>query len=85
VNRAATGSDANITARYVGSAIGLALVTVSVAHGLGHDPADIMRGWNAAVLITVGMSVLGGLIVLLARDRATGDRVALADTAPAGP
>jgi MFS family permease len=67
--RAAMGSGANNTARYVGSAIGLALVSITVAGG-GHDAAAVLHGWNVAVLITAAFSLAGALIVLLARDRA---------------
>jgi hypothetical protein len=63
------GSGANNTARYVGSAIGLALVSITVAGG-GHDPAAVLHGWNIAVLITAAFSLAGALIVLFARDRA---------------
>ena len=69
--RTAMGSGANNTARYLGSAIGLALVTVTVSHGTGHDAAAVLRGWNVAVLATAGFSLLGALSVLLVRDRAT--------------
>jgi MFS family permease len=66
--RAAMGSGANNTARYVGSAIGLALVTVTVTRG-GRDPAALLHGWTAAVLLTSTFSLAGALIVLLARPR----------------
>jgi MFS family permease len=67
-DRAAMGSGANNTARYLGSAIGLALVTVLVSHG--RTPHGVLAGWNSAVLATAGFSVAGAVIVLLARDRA---------------
>jgi hypothetical protein len=69
--RAAMGSGAKNAARYLGSAIGLALVTVTVSHGTGHDAAAVLHGWNVAVLITAGLSLLGALTVLLVRGRAT--------------
>lgn len=67
--RTAMGSGANNTARYLGSAIGLALVTVLVTHaGPGAGPAGLLGGWNMAVLVTVGSSLLGALVVFLARE-----------------
>ena len=68
--RAAMGSGANNTARYIGSAFGLALVTLSVT-GSGHDPAAVLHGWNIAVLLTTAFTIAGALAVLLARDRVT--------------
>jgi hypothetical protein len=48
--------------------------------------AGAADGWNVAVLITVGFSLLGALIVLLARDRAaTGQRVPLPRYTPHRP
>jgi MFS family permease len=67
--RTAMGSGANNTARYLGSAIGLTLVTVTVSHGTGRDAAAVLHGWNLAVLITTGFSILGAVTVLLVRDR----------------
>ncbi len=72
--RAAMGSGANNTARYLGSAFGLALVTVTVTHGTSHDAAAVLHGWNTAVLITAGFSLLGALVVLLAGDGAAAGR-----------
>ena len=67
--RTAMGSGANNTARYLGSAIGLALVTVLISHGTT-APA-VLTGWNHAVLATASCSLAGALIVLLTRDRIT--------------
>ena len=68
--RAAMGSGANNTARYVGSAIGIAVVTVLVTHaGAASGAAGVVSGWNVAVLVTAGFSLLGALVVLLARER----------------
>lgn len=65
--RAAMGSGANNTARYVGSAFGLAVVTLSVTRS-GSDPAAVLHGWNIAVLLTTAFTIAGALAVLLARD-----------------
>ncbi|WP_238009122.1 MFS transporter [Dactylosporangium sp. AC04546] len=68
-DRTAMGSGANNTARYLGSAIGLALVTVLISHGT--TPPAVLAGWNHAVLATAACSLAGALIVLFTRDRAT--------------
>ena len=89
--RTAMGSGANNTARYLGSGIGLALVTVLVTHaGTGAGTADLLDGWNVAVVVTAGFSIFGAVIVFLARegaprhcDRAVAvDTTAVADGAP---
>ncbi|MEV6848955.1 hypothetical protein [Actinoplanes sp. NPDC051411] len=56
--------------RYVGSAIDLAVVSITVTRG-GHDPAAVLHGWSVAVLLTSAFSLLGALVVLLTRQRAT--------------
>jgi MFS family permease len=69
-DRAAMGSGANNTARYLGSAIGLAVVTVLVTHAdATPGAAGPASGWNVAVLVSVGFSLLGALAVLFARER----------------
>ena len=64
--RAGMGSGANNTARYVGSAIGITVVSV-VAAGAGAD--GLVDGWNRAVLLTSSASALGALVVLASRAR----------------
>lgn len=67
--RAAMGSGANNTARYLGSAIGIAIVTFLIAHGGEAGGIEgLASGWNIAVLITTAFSLLGALIVFLARE-----------------
>ncbi|MGH3913033.1 MAG: MFS transporter, partial [Pseudonocardiaceae bacterium] len=80
-DRAAMGSGANNTARYVGSGIGITVVTVLLTR-LGAAPgADgLLSGWNVAVLLTTAFSLLGALAVLLARERPTGP-----EPSPSGP
>jgi MFS family permease len=69
-DRAAMGSGANNTARYLGSAIGLTVVTVLVTHADATPGATgLVSGWNMAVLISGGFSLLGALAVFLARER----------------
>lgn len=68
--RAAMGSGANNTARYVGSGIGITIVTVLLTRsGDAPGAAGVLSGWNVAVLLTAGFSLLGALAVLLARER----------------
>lgn len=69
-DRAAMGSGANNTARYVGSGIGITIVTVLLTRS-GAEPGAVglLSGWNVAVLLTTAFSLLGALTVLLARER----------------
>ena len=80
-DRAAMGSGANNTARYVGSGIGITIVTVLLTRS-GAEPgaAGLLSGWNVAVLVTAGVSLLGALVVQLARERPAGP-----EPGPAGP
>jgi hypothetical protein len=64
--RSGMGSGANNTARYVGSAIGVTVVAVIVAGA----PGGAIAGWNLAVLVTAGISLVGALLVLAARRTA---------------
>jgi hypothetical protein len=67
-DRAAMGSGANNTARYLGSAIGITVVAILINHR-GTDAAATVTGWNLAAVITAGFSLLGAAVVLLARLR----------------
>ncbi|NVO25449.1 MFS transporter [Donghicola mangrovi] len=60
-DKAAMGSGANNTARYLGSAIGFALIAMLVAHGLAQG--DLFLGWDEAVLTSVGFSLAGLCVV----------------------
>ncbi len=69
-DRTAMGSGANNTARYLGSAIGLTIVTVLVTHaGPAADAKSVLADWNSAVLVAVGISLLGAVVVFIARAR----------------
>ncbi|MEV6969759.1 MFS transporter [Hamadaea sp. NPDC051192] len=69
-DRAAMGSGANNTARYVGSAIGLAVVTVIITHAASaNGTAGLMSGWNTAAAITAGFTLLGLAIVIFTRPQ----------------
>lgn len=67
--RAAMGSGANNTARYLGSAIGVTVVSVVVLSA-GTAPGAAFHGWNQAVAVVVGVTILGALVVAVARPRA---------------
>ncbi|WPO73556.1 MFS transporter [Streptomyces sp. KN37] len=63
-DRAAMGSGANNTARYIGSAAGVALmIAVSTASG------DLAHGADVAMLVSAGLGVLAAAGVLLLRER----------------
>ncbi|HUR75861.1 MAG TPA: MFS transporter [Sporichthya sp.] len=64
--RGSLASGANITARYIGSSIGVAIfATIVAGHGTG--PGGVTAGWNLAILVTAGFSLLGALAVLACR------------------
>lgn len=64
--RAGMGSGVNNTARYLGSAIGVTVVSVIATHA---DPSALLAGWNTAVLVTAAFSATGAVTVLLLRAR----------------
>jgi MFS family permease len=72
IGRAGMGSGANNTARYVGAAIGVAIViAVIAAHtGAPHTGATAMvDGWNSAALVAAALSGAGALAVAACRTR----------------
>jgi predicted MFS family arabinose efflux permease len=69
--RGSVGSGANNTARYVGSALGVTVVSVIAG---ATTPDGLVDGWNRAVLVTVAVSLVGALVVLASRERVTGQR-----------
>ncbi|MDQ7911098.1 MFS transporter [Phytohabitans sp. ZYX-F-186] len=74
-DRAAMGSGANNTARYVGSAVGLAVVTVIVTHAASaHGLAGLLSGWNTAAAITAAFTLLGLAVVIFARPQRRGSK-----------
>ncbi|MGW1891635.1 MFS transporter [Streptomyces sp. NPDC002004] len=62
--RAAMGSGANNTARYIGSSAGVALV-IAVSTGTG----ALGHGADVALLVSAGLGVLAGVAVLALRER----------------
>jgi MFS family permease len=65
-DRAGMGSGVNNTARYLGSAVGVTIVSVMATHA---EPAALLAGWNSAVLLTAAFSALGAATVLVLRSR----------------
>ncbi|MBB4303496.1 MFS family permease [Rhodobium orientis] len=59
--RAAMGSAANNTARYLGSAIGIALISILIA---GTDGKGLFTGWHEAVVVTSALGVLGAVAMV---------------------
>jgi MFS family permease len=64
------GSGANNTARYLGSALGVTVVSVVAAPSGVTRTGPLVAGWNHAALVTAAVSVLGALGVLLVGERA---------------
>ncbi|HEY7591991.1 MAG TPA: MFS transporter [Actinophytocola sp.] len=67
VGQSSVGSGANNTARYVGGAVGVTIVTMLAAHD---TPAAIVSGWDTAAIVTAALSVAGALAVLATGLRA---------------
>ena len=62
-DRAALGSGANNTARYLGSSIGVTLVVV-IATSTGTGRSAAVAGWNHALLISAGAAVFFAALLL---------------------
>ena len=66
--RAAMGSGANNTARYLGAAVGVTLVVlITVSGAPAGTPAGLTAGWNAAALSGAALAAAGAVAVLLIR------------------
>jgi MFS family permease len=76
-DRTAMGSGANNTARFVGSSVGLTIVTLLVTGSEATRPAALLSGWTTAAAVTAGVSMLGAFIVLLAREQSRQARPAV--------
>jgi predicted MFS family arabinose efflux permease len=68
-DQAALGSGANNTARYLGSALGVTVVSVVAAPSGSVTDAALVAGWNRAALVTAAVSLLGAVLVLLVGER----------------
>jgi predicted MFS family arabinose efflux permease len=58
-DRAAMGSGANNTARYLGAACGITLFVVVATHA----GSDLLAGWNVAVLVASALTLLGATTI----------------------
>lgn len=72
--QAALGSGANNTARYLGSALGIAIVVAVVSDG-GSRADGLATGWNHAALLAAAINFAGAALaaILLARRRRTAE------------
>jgi hypothetical protein len=68
----ALGSGANNTARYLGSALGVTIVSVVAAPSGVVNATTLTQGWDRAALITAAVSLIGAVGVLWVGARATG-------------
>ncbi|MFC4945921.1 MFS transporter [Pseudonocardia sp. GCM10023141] len=63
---AGAGSGINNASRYIGAAFGVTVVTVIAVHPGAADAAQsLIGGWNIAAMVGIGLSVVGGAVVLL--------------------
>jgi MFS family permease len=69
--QAGLGSGANNTARYLGSALGVTVVSVVAVPSGPVTASALVDGWNRAALVTAAVSLLGALVVLVVGERAT--------------
>ncbi|HEY7630583.1 MAG TPA: MFS transporter [Thermoleophilaceae bacterium] len=59
---AALGSGANNTARYLGSALGIALVAILITGG-GSGTGGMLSGWDHAAIVGAGLNVIGAAFI----------------------
>ncbi|MGD9958941.1 MFS transporter [Nocardioides sp.] len=65
-DRAAMGSGANQTARYLGAACGITLFTVIATRaGGGEDSVSLVAGWNTAVAVSAAVTLVGALVLAI--------------------
>jgi hypothetical protein len=63
------GSGANNTARYLGSALGVTVVSIVAAPSGVPDAGSLIAGWNEAAIVTAAVSLVGALAVALVGER----------------
>jgi sugar phosphate permease len=69
VGQGGLGSGANNTARYLGSALGVTVVSVVAAPSGVTGTGSLVAGWNHAAVVTAAVSLVGALGVLLIGER----------------
>jgi predicted MFS family arabinose efflux permease len=72
----ALGSGANNTARYLGSALGVTIVSVVAAPSGVVTTTTLTAGWDRAALVTAAVSLVGAVGVVLVGARATAAKTA---------
>jgi hypothetical protein len=68
--QAGLGSGANNTARYLGSALGVTVVSIVAAPSGVPTAASLVTGWNHAAFATAAVSLVGAALVILVGERA---------------
>lgn len=68
-DRTAMGSAANNTARYLGSAIGITVAAMIIAHGATGAADQLFDAWHMAVLVSVAFSLIGLAATYFLSDR----------------
>ncbi|MCH1868806.1 MFS transporter [Nocardioides sp. CFH 31398] len=69
--RGGMGSGANNTARYVGSAVGVGVVSAILGAPRPGTPLEgLVAGWNVAAVVTAAVTLAGAVVVALCRERA---------------
>ncbi|GLW66314.1 MFS transporter [Actinomadura rubrobrunea] len=68
-DRAAMGSGANNTARYVGASLGVAMVVAIATGGDDRSPASLTHGANIALVVSAVLAAAGAVLVVAVRDR----------------
>lgn len=63
-NRAGMGSGINNTARYLGAAIGVTVVSVLASPTGGETPGQLLDGWDTAVVVCVVLTLACAAVVL---------------------
>jgi MFS family permease len=63
------GSGANNTARYLGSALGVTVVSIVAAPSGVVSAATLVDGWNRAAVVTALVSLVGALVVAVLGER----------------
>lgn len=67
--QAGLGSGANNTARYLGAALGVTVVSVVATPSGPLSATALVDGWNRAALVTAAVSLVGALVVILVGER----------------